>query len=104
MVLSGEVDVGVANALIVEKYAASPEGKDLKIVWRSPIFADYVWAVQHNLSPSITKKVLDVSLFLSPQENKTILELLRAEYFVTATLEDFSTLQKALESQKPNVQ
>lgn len=97
-VMSGEVVAGVANALIIENYMKSGAGDKLDIIWVSPNYADYVWVVQSNFSTAISKKIHDSVLQLSLKDNKTVLDLLRAEYFVTASISDFDELKEAVKS------
>ncbi len=70
LVRDGEVDLGVANAEIVE--AMYRDGRlrrdDVRIVDQTPPYVDYVWAMRPQIDPDLYDKVVFAFLKLSPSD------------------------------------
>ena len=76
------------------------EGKikrsDIKILWQTPPYADYVWAVKGDMNDALKIRLLNAYLKLS-QENENhrpILDSLGAKFFLPASMEEFRALKK----------
>lgn len=97
LVRDKKVSAGVANSGIVnEMYLDGRINKsNVRVLWESPAFADYVWAIQPNISKEI--KARFESAFLNLQasipEHKVLLDKLGAGYYVTANNNDFTLLE-----------
>jgi phosphonate transport system substrate-binding protein len=96
-VRDGLADVGVANPEIIKAmfYDGRLKEKELRILWETPPYVDYVWAVQGNLDENIQLQIRDAFLTLTKddKQGKDILEDLGAEYFLPAGINDFMQLQ-----------
>ena len=57
----GKVDCGVANSSIIRKMLADGKlGKnDVRILWETPPYSDYVWAIQENIDPALRQQILE---------------------------------------------
>jgi len=102
LVEEGRVDAGVANAITVRRMLASGEVDQtkLRIVWESPPYTDYVWAVQKTMSDKKMNRIRDSFLSLDPgvAQHKTILSKLGAGYFMPAGQGAFSELSRIANS------
>ena len=92
----GVVDVGVANRRIV--LAMFDDGRlnseDFRILWESPPYSDYVWAIQRSI-PAETKDAIRqafLKLSVDNERHVKILEAVSAEIFVPASTDDFSQI------------
>lgn len=101
-VRDGKVSVGVANSEIIK--AMMNDGRlnknDVRIIWKTPPFPDYVWAVQGNLNTD--HKTLIRNAFLSldagdPVQSK-ILGNVGAASFLPAGANDFLLLKQVAEN------
>lgn len=95
-VKTGKVDLGVANAIVVNDLLerAVVSSNDVRILWTTPPYADYVWSSRAEIPESIRKKIIEAFLALStsdPQQAE-ILKALGAKYYLPATINDFSSL------------
>lgn len=99
---SGKVDIGVASAETVKKMIQDGRiSKDeFHIVWQTPPFTNYVWAVKHDMPKTLEKKLRNAFLDLDQQhaEHSVILSHLQASYFVPAGQSDFTHIQAVSES------
>ena len=95
-VLGGSADIGALNSAIFD--AISTEGRiasaELVVIWETPPYADYVWAVQSDFDATAAASIRDAFLALSEFDETTnsILEGLRASSFVPASARDFESL------------
>lgn len=96
-VRDGEVDAGVANAAIIRKMFA--DGRlapgEVRILWETPPFADYVWAVRPELGETAREKIRQAFLKLSKDDpvHAAILSSVNAGGFLPANMRDFSQLR-----------
>jgi len=101
-VRDGEVDVGAANAEVVRKMLK--DGRllpgDIRIIWTTPPYADYVWAVHPRVPDSYRQAAQQAFLKLSVYDPaaKTLLSNLGANGFYPASSKDFSALKRMLTS------
>lgn len=97
-VRDGVVDAGAANAAIVEAMFAQGTLKrsDLRIVERTPPYADYVWAIQPDIPDETRFAIRDAFLMLSAAqpEHQKILRRLGAGSFLPALATDFADLRR----------
>lgn len=102
LVRDGAVDLGVANSLIVEKMIMDGRlgENELEIVWQTPPYIDYVWAVQNHLDETIKYRLRDAFLGLDKARlaHITILTSLGAESFLPAGKQDFQLLTRTATS------
>lgn len=95
-VRDGEIDLGAANAKIIDGMFA--DGRllpgEVKILSQTPSYPDYVWAARSGLSPALQDSIADAFLSLSPADQKhaEILERLDTGGFLPAQISDFSEL------------
>lgn len=102
-VLNGSVVSGAANANIVDKYMrGEASGADqLRVLWETPSYTDYVWATRQELSKQLTSKIGRLFLQLE-RENEAytaILDGLYADFYVPASLADFQILRGLVQGQ-----
>lgn len=102
MVRDGKADLGVANAEIVQtmlKDGRLSDG-DLRIIWETPPYANYVWAVRESVPQEMQTRIRDAFLALDVNDaaDRSILQGLGARVFLPAGLEDFAALQQLVES------
>jgi phosphonate transport system substrate-binding protein len=89
----GEVDVGALNSVVLR--AMFDDGRmsddDVRVIWRTPPYRDYVWAVSRDVEASIRVRLLDAFLALDPgdAEDAEVLRRLGASGFVPASSADF---------------
>ena len=101
-VRDGVVDLGVANSKVIDNLLENGDlkKKDIRIIWETPPYADYVWAVQSSMGNPTKTIIRDAFLNLS-QENenhKLILDDLSAGYFIPAGLKDFAGIKSIVEN------
>lgn len=95
----GKVDAGVVNAGIAynmfnDKRLTTDK---VKVIWESPPFADYVWAIQADISEKQKTLIRDAFLHMNQdEEDIKILKNLGAKYFIPASHEDFIDLEKII--------
>jgi phosphonate transport system substrate-binding protein len=97
LVRDGAIDLGVANSAIVKKMIMDGRlgENELDIVWQTPPYVDYVWAVQNHLDETIKYRLRDAFLGLDRAKltHKTILTSLGAANFLPAGKRDFQPLR-----------
>jgi phosphonate transport system substrate-binding protein len=97
-VINGQADLGVANAAMVSRLyqrgQISPE--QIRILWRTPNYADYVWAVNRHVPQAVYDRLLQAFLLLSPDkpEHREILDAVGGQLYLPATEEDFLALEE----------
>ena len=97
-VRDGIVDIGVANSKIIDEMLVDKrlDANQITIVWETPPYPDYVWAIQSNYSESVRSILRDafLSLSITNSEHAEILSALDAGGFLPATTSDFNKLEK----------
>lgn len=97
-VSDGHVDIGVANSKVIDKMILDGRLNQNKIhiLWETPPYPDYVWAIQSRFSKNTQTKIRNVFLSLSPaiKEHAIILSGVDAGGFVPASHEDFSKINE----------
>ncbi len=96
-VRDGKVDLGAVNASTVRKMLESGliESDEVRVLWETPPYADYVWAVQSNLDRDLVASIRSAYLELSPDidAHRAILTNLGASGYIIADPEYFSDLE-----------
>lgn len=95
-VKSGEVDLGAVNSAIVRKMIEDGRlaAGDIRVLWQTPPYPDYVWTVREGLDESDRTRLRDAFLRLDyhdPVDN-AILASLDARAFLPANPDDFDVL------------
>ncbi len=102
LVRNGQVSLGAVNREMVK--AMLRDGRlgpnELRVVWETPPYADYVWAIQPGWDESYVDRLRDAFLALSPAdaEGARILSGLRAGGFLPAHQRDYNSLRKVMAS------
>ena len=95
-VRDGVADVGVANTSIVESMYGSGEisPDQVRVLWKTPPYPDYVWAVSNSLSEAFIRRLEHAFLSLSVinPDHAVILEKSGARGFLPASKSDFARL------------
>ena len=98
-VRDGKADAGVLNSSIA--YQMFLDGRiskeKIKVLWESPPYSDYVWAIQSDIDDKQKTIIRDAFLHMNHNgEDKKILEDLGAKYFIPASHNDFVELEKVI--------
>ena len=97
LLLDGQVDLAAVNSEVVDSMLRQGQldAKSLRIVWETPVYADYVWAIQPGWNELYANKVRDafLRLSLSDERDAEILQNLGAGGFLPATTGDFFRLR-----------
>lgn len=95
-VRDGAVDIGVANSKIIDKMFRDGvlNQSDIQILWQTPPYPDYVWAIQPRFGLSTRTRITNAFLSLSPsnKEHAAILAGVDANGFLPASVSDFAQL------------
>lgn len=99
-IADGVVDAGVANGQIVRKLLAGDRDDvpAVRVLWQSPPYVDYVWAVQPSMSDRTREAITEAFLSLSRDDelDRRFLDAIGARYFLPATSTDFDNLRSAV--------
>lgn len=99
-----EERMGITIELIIStRYEDLPyqfQENEIRIVWKTPAYTNYVWAIQPGFNETLRDRLLDCFLSLSLQNNdqRNILEALGASSFLPSNNEDFEALREAAKS------
>ncbi len=97
-VRDGEVDLGVANGRIIRKMLQDGRlrPQDIRIIWETPPYSDYVWAVQAGVTRKDRDKIRQAFMKLSVDNpsHAVILHNIDAGGFLPASEQDFIDLKK----------
>lgn len=103
-VSDGTVDAGVVNGQIFERLlkAGDIHANALRIVWQSPRYVDYVWAVQSAMTDRTRRAIKEVFLSLTTESRSDarFLEHVGADYYIPADTRDFDDLREAVSGLK----
>lgn len=95
-VRDGVADVGAANTYVIRAMFADGRlnRNDVRVLWQTPPYPDYVWALHPNVDSTLRRRLRDAFLSLSPVEegHERILERLSAGAFLPAGVKDFAPL------------
>ena len=97
-VRDGLAAVGAVNAHIFRTMLADGRvaGDDLKVIWETPPYSDYVWALQNDIDQPTIDRVRNAFLRLSHANNQhsLVLEKLQARMFLPASTFEFEWLER----------
>lgn len=98
LVESGKIQGGALNIEVWNRMLAEAkfDATKIKLVWTSPEYVDYVWAVRKGVEPKLAAKFKKAFLNLDPNvpEEKAVLDLQGAKVFVAANQSDFDSIEK----------
>lgn len=93
LIKDGIVDLGTINSKIADKLFEEGHLKreDVRIVWKTPPYANYVWSVHPSMKESTQIIIRDafLNLSLNNEVHNLILDNLSANYFIPAGEKDF---------------
>jgi phosphonate transport system substrate-binding protein len=97
-VRDGQVSLGVANREIIENmFKEGRLSRDkIKIIWQTPPYSDYVWAVQQRLDTTFKARLRDAFLKLSKfnTADRVLLDSTGADMFLPANQADYKQLRQ----------
>jgi len=97
-VVRGEADLGAVNAKIFDKLAEKNiiNLSGIRIIWETPPYTDYVWALRASFSDKTRMRIRNVFLALSPSNpgHRVILEGVGANGFLPAAIVDFQKIDE----------
>lgn len=95
-VQEGKVEAGVANSRIIKTLFENGllKKRQTRILWETPPYSDYVWAVHPTMSDALQNNIRDAFLKLNPEirQHRNILQSMGAGSFQPAHISDFSNL------------
>lgn len=102
LVRDKKVAGGAANSRIIDQMMADGRLKsgDIRILWETPPYADYVWATSATMNEARRGALLDAFLEILPgnEETEQILDSLGAEsHFLPASDHDFRQVRSVVE-------
>jgi len=101
MVRDGKAYAGVMNASIARAMLKDGRLKEdeLRILWETPQYPDYVWAIQKEFPAKSKAALLEAFLSLDREkpQHRMILDSLGANYYVATNHEVFTGLERILD-------
>lgn len=95
-VRDGRADVGATNANTVRTMLQKGlvNANEVRVLWETPPYADYVWAIAPTLNDELASKISNAFLQLTPEnaDHRKILHELNATGYIPADPEYFSDL------------
>ncbi len=102
MVASGDADVGAVNSEIYRRMLKDGRvtNEQVKLLWESPPYVDYVWAVRADMASQFTQKIRNAFLELdfNNPEHQAILNNMGAKLFLPASDADFAQLKNIMQA------
>ncbi|HKX93105.1 MAG TPA: phosphate/phosphite/phosphonate ABC transporter substrate-binding protein [Methylibium sp.] len=96
-VAAGEVAAGAVNALVFYQrlLADDPAARELRVVWQTPPYADYVWGTRQGLSTALRQRLADafLDLDLTVPAHRAALDGEGAAGYVPAFPSDFDEVR-----------
>lgn len=95
-VRDGNVDVGITNSGVVSDMFADGRlsANEVKVIWQTPPFSDYVWAVQPDISKQQRNRIRSAFLTLhSSNKHRELLNNLGANYYIPVSHTGFMKLE-----------
>ena len=97
MVRDGVADIGAVNSLVIDTMFKDGRlrSDEVRILWESPPYADYVWALRRDFGEVSENRLRESFLSLSRQNptDSAILDRLGARMFLPASTHDFLQLR-----------
>ena len=103
-VAEGIVDAGMVNGQVARRMMAAGESPaPVRILWQSPPYVDYVWAVQPSMTPALRRRLTKafLSLTRAEPEHRRFLRNIGARHFLPASTDDFDRLREAIARVRP---
>lgn len=101
-VQEGKVDVGVLNGEVAARMFKDGQldPRKVRVLWQTPPYADYVWAVRGDVKPSTRNRLRDAFLTLRHDEpaHRAILDRIGAQAFLPARADNFASVRRVAES------
>lgn len=95
-VRDGQAELGVANHAVINKMFEDGRlsKNEVRVLWETPPYPDYIWALQPQVDKALALKIRDAFLGLSManKEQAAILHNMDTNYFLPASIDDFSRL------------
>ena len=89
---AGVLNSGIANEMFLDGRISQDK---VKVLWESPPYADYVWAIQSDISKDQKSLIRNSFLHMNHDDDgKSMLKNIGANYFIPASHEDFIELEK----------
>ena len=99
-----KVDAGALNESVWQKLLDEKkiDPAKVRVLWTTPDYVDYTWAVRGDLDPAVVEKIRAAFLALDPSnpEHKKILDLQRTRKYVKSSVESYQAIEKAARSAK----
>lgn len=100
LVANGTVTGGVVSADVVARMVEQGrvDPATLRVIWRTPTFADNPWAVRHDLNAELKLKLRDAFLKLAMDRpaDREVLKRAGTAGFLPAALSDFRALKQSV--------
>ncbi len=97
LVRDGKFDLGAVNSIVVNRFYASGKvsESEIRVLWKTPPYSDYVWAIQKGLSKQLNTQITDAFLKLSRdnEQHINILDHVAADSYLPASVDDFNALR-----------
>jgi len=97
-VQDGRVDAGVVSAMLLRRRfeTGAIDPRRIRLLWESPGYADYVWAVPRQFPIPLRARIRDAFLALDPgtPEHQSVLSPLETRAFIPATRADFDQMRQ----------
>lgn len=99
---TGAVDAGACDETVFKEMIASgkADAAKLRVFATSAPFADYVWAARPGLDAATQQAIIRAFTNLTPENDKSILDILRGTKFVPATDAEYATVRNIARSLK----
>ena len=102
LVRDGEVTIGVANCSVVEAMLQDGRlgGDAVRLLHRTPPYADYVWATQRSVSERTRTALRDafLALDINNTDQRGVLRALGAGGYLPAGRDDFDSVRAAMQA------
>ncbi len=96
---AGKVDAGALNEAVWERLVSegAVDTARVKVIWTTPPYYDYNWAVSKDISPALREKIRDAFLALDydKPEHRKIMDLQRAKSFIASSPENYQGIEQA---------
>ncbi len=99
---SGKVDAGTLNEAVWKRLVkeGAVDATKVKVIWTTPPYYDYNWAVSKDISESLREKIRGAFLALDydKPEHRKIMDLQRAKSYIATYPENYKGIEQAAKS------